>query len=329
MKVGVMLDTNVGPVGREPPTREEVTDFHRWFLECGRMLDGAAVAGLFVPERHGRADCFSPAPLDLLAALAGATREVALGTYVIMPPLYPPVALLERLAVIDHLSSGRLVCGVGAGFHPLYFEVHGMQTKSRGEALDRWLDLLEEGWSRGHVRLGGDEVYLVQPAQEPRPPIWIGGASEKAVRRAAQRADAFGISFADRRVGDLIETYRRECERVGRESRLVLIQSAWVRDDVDAGAEMVEELGETLGPEMGLYQEHGQLRVSGEVTAERMLPYMYVGGSEEVTRHIRNDAERWGIDYVILRVHVGIPPKRAVAECLRLIAEEVAPALSD
>ena len=327
MRIGVMLDTNVGPVGREQPSREEVTDFHSWFLSCGRMLDGTAVAGLFVPERHGRTDCFSPAPLDLLAALAGVTQEIDLGTYVIMPPLYPPLALLERLAVVDHLSEGRLICGVGVGFHPLYFDVHDKPAKGRGESLDRWLDLLEEGWTGGYTKTGKGEIYVLRPAQRPRPPIWIGGTSEKAVLRAARRGDAFCIGFADQRVSGLIETYRQECERVGRENRLVLLQSAWVRDEIDARAEAVEELGETLEPEMALYSEHGQLRAAGPITIERMLPYMYIGDSDEVIRRIRKDADRWGIDYVILRVHIGIPPKDAVTECLELISQKIAPAL--
>ena len=321
-----MLDTNVGPVGRAAPAAEEVQRFHEWFLRCAQRLDGTSVGALFVPERHGRSDCFSPAPLELLAALAGVTSHAALGTYVLQPPLYPPVALLERLAVIDHLSAGRLVCGFGAGFHPLYFAVHGEEMSRRGAALDRFLDLMDEGWGSGSVELDGEEVYVLPPAH--RPPVWLGGTSRAAVRRAARRADAFGIGFTDARVGGLIDDYRRACEEAGREPRLVLIQSAWVRTGIDAEAEMVSELGETLGPEMTLYQTHGQLEARGTITAERMARYMYVGEPEPVVAHIRADVERWGIDEVILRVHIGIPPRDAVTECLDLIADEVAPGLA-
>ncbi len=328
MKTSVMLDTNVGPIGRPAPTRDEISTFHEWFLACGRQLDDTAVAGLFLPERHGRTDCFSPAPLDLVAALAGATTTPRLGTYVMMPPLYPPVALLERLAVLDHLSDGRLVMGFGAGFHPGYFAVHDRPMAGRGRALDHFLDLMDEGWSTGVVNHEGEEIYVVPPQQQPRPELWIGGASEPAVRRAARRGDAFGIGFTDQRIRHLLDVYHEECEAVGREPRRVLIQSAWVSEDGDPEQQVLEYLGETLGPEMTLYQDHGQLEANGTITAERMLPYMYVGGVEQTTERLARDAERFQVEEIVLRVHIGIPPQDAVHACLDHIANDIAPALA-
>jgi alkanesulfonate monooxygenase SsuD/methylene tetrahydromethanopterin reductase-like flavin-dependent oxidoreductase (luciferase family) len=331
MRIGVMLDSNVGAVGRPAPSRAEVAEFHRAFLDFGRRLDGSAVSGLYVAERHGRTDCFSPAPLEQLAALAACTESARLGTYVMMPPLYPTVSLLERLAVIDHLSGGRLVCGFGAGFHPRYFAVHGQEMAGRGKRLDEFLRVMREVWAGGAaggtVRLGEEDVYVVPPLQEPGPPVWVGGTSDAAVRRAARFADAFAIGFTDRHADALVEKYRAECAAVGREPRLVLIQSAWVRDDVDAGQEALHYLGETLGPEMTLYQSHGQLKASGEITAGRMLPYMYVGTSDEVIAKVRRDAARWDVEEVVLRVHIGIPPRDVVGECLRTITDVVAPSL--
>lgn len=328
MRVGVMLDSNVGPVGRPAPTRAEITGFNQWFLECARMLDGTAVDGLYVAERHGRTDCLAPSPLDQLAALAGATHSARLGTYVLMPPLYPPLALLERLAVIDHLSNGRLVCGFGAGFHPEYFAVHERPMSSRGASLDQLLALMER-WPTGSIAVDGETHYVLPPMQQPRPPLWIGGTSRAAVRRAARYGDAFGIGFTDSTVGGLLQRYQQECARVERRPRLVLIQSAWVRDDGDAArAEAVSELGSTLGPEMRLYQEHGQLKARGDITVERMLPYMHVGDPAEVVERIQRDAAQWQIDELILRVHIGIPPRDAVTDCLDRIATHVVPGLA-
>jgi alkanesulfonate monooxygenase SsuD/methylene tetrahydromethanopterin reductase-like flavin-dependent oxidoreductase (luciferase family) len=329
MRIGVMLDSNIGAVGRPAPSRAEIADFHRRFLTHARQLDGTAVSGLYVAERHGRTDCFSPAPLEQLAALAAATSSARLGTYVMMPPLYPAVALLERLAVIDHFSAGRLVCGFGAGFHPRYFALHEQEMAGRGKRLDEFLRLMREVWGDrgGSVRLGDDDVYVVPPLQDPGPPVWIGGTSDAAVRRAAQLGDAFAIGFTDRNADALVDTYRAECAKVGRTPRVVLIQSAWVRDDVDAGEEVLRYLGPTLGPEMTLYQSHGQLRAAGEITVSRMLPYMYVGTSEEVVAKVRRDAARWDVEEVVLRVHIGIPPEDVVTECLRTISDVVAPEL--
>lgn len=329
MRVGVLLDTNAGPVGRPPPSRHEIQSFHAWFLECARMLDQEpAIDAVFVAERHVRPDCLAPAPLELLAALAGVTRRVRLGTYVLMPPLYPPVGLFERLAVIDHLSGGRLILGVGAGFHPAYFASHGQLFDHRGKNLDRWLEAADHDWPRGQIELAGSAHYLLPPCQHPRPPLWVGGTSEQAARRAARWGDAFAVAFSDRNLAHLIQTYRDTCQSEHRSSQLVYLQAAWVRPRA-AAEEIRDYLGTVYESELSLYRAHGQVQAEGPVTLKRMLPRMYVGDSPSVVEHASKDAERWGIDYLVLRVHIAGPPPDAVLDCLGRIASEVAPALAD
>ncbi|TQM10095.1 LLM class flavin-dependent oxidoreductase [Pseudonocardia kunmingensis] len=315
-----MLDTNAGAVGRPAPSRRELSGYHAWFLECARMVDRAPVAHVVVAERHARTDCLSPAPLEQLAALAAATSHVRLGTYVLQPPLYPPVALLERLAVIDHLSGGRLICGVGAGFHPDYFAVHERPMTGRGAALEEFLRLYREDWPHGRA----GETYVPPPAQEPAPPLWVGGTSAPAVRRAARYADAFAIGFNDRQLSGLVERYRAECAEAGTAPRLVLIKSVWVRGPgTDAAAEAGALFADTFGPEMDLYRAHGQLHAAGAMHIERLLRYAYVGDTAEVLRRVHEDVQRWGVDEIVMRVHIGVPPREAVADCLTALVDEV------
>lgn len=327
MRVSVMLDTNVGAIGRPSPTRGELTGYHSWFLECARLLDDTAVSGVFVAERHGRTDCYSPAPLEQLAALAAVTSTLRVGTYVLMPPLYPPLALLERLAVVDHLSGGRLVCGFGVGFHPTYFTVHEAARSERGRRMDTFLELLDRAWSGRRITVDDEEIYVLPPAQEPRPPVWIGGTSSPSVHRAARFGEAFAIGFTDRRVEHLIDEYRDACREQNREPSMVSIQSAWIRTGIDVEGEAVELFDGTLGPEMTMYQDHGQLRAAGEIDVERMMPYMYVGDPDTVVERVRRDVQRWDLDEIILRVHIGVAPRPAVQDCLELIADQIAPAL--
>jgi alkanesulfonate monooxygenase SsuD/methylene tetrahydromethanopterin reductase-like flavin-dependent oxidoreductase (luciferase family) len=320
VKAGIMFDTNVGAVGRPAPTRRELTGYHSWFLEGARVVDRPPVDHIVVAERHARTDCLSPAPLEQLAALAAVTSHVRLGTYVLQPPLYPPAALLERLAVIDHLSGGRLICGVGAGFHPDYFRVQERPMAGRGAALEEFLRLYREDWPHGRV----GETYVPPPAQEPAPTLWVGGTSAPAVRRAARYADAFAIGFNDRELAGLIESYRAECDRVGTTPRLVLIKSVWVRGACgDAAAEAGALFADTFGPEMDLYRAHGQLHAAGEMHIERLLRHAYVGDAAEVLRRVDEDVRRWGVDELVMRVHIGIPPRDAVADCLTTLIDEV------
>ena len=129
------------------------------------------------------------------------------------------------------------------------------------------------------------------------------------------------IGFTDQRIRHLLHVYHEEGEAVGREPRRVLIQSAWKCEDVDPKQEVLEHLGETLGPEMTLYQDDGQLDATGTITAEQVLPYLYVGGVEQAT-------ERFQVEEVVLRVHIGFPPQDAVNACLDPFANDIAPALA-
>ena len=137
-------------------------------------------------------------PLSLLAWLAQVTRRVRLGTSVLVAPLRHPVLVAKMLATIDVLARGRLILGVGVGWLREEFESLGAPPfEERGRVTDECLALLRRAWREDPVSFDGrywrlPPVHVLpKPAQRGGIPIWIGGHTEAALRRAGTLGDGW------------------------------------------------------------------------------------------------------------------------------------------
>src|SRR5256712_1005843 len=131
-------------------------------------------------------------PLVTLAVVAGATRRVRLGTSLFSVPYASAVATAKMIASLDALSGGRVVLGIGAGWVAAESAALGVPFAERGAMTDEYLAAMQELWtSRApsfagkYTRFGG-LVFEPKPLQKPHPPIWVGGHSRAALRRAAR-----------------------------------------------------------------------------------------------------------------------------------------------
>src|SRR6185312_7665109 len=159
-------------------------------------------------------------PLIVLAYLAAVTRRVLLGTSVYLLPLRSPLLAARQAVSLDGLSAGRLVLGVGAGWLESEFDAVGVPYRQRGRRTDEAIAMLK---SLCGADGGG---FLPKPVQRPHPPLWIGGRSEAAMRRAARFGDAWHPSHLTcdelrRRVPGL----RAACEEAGRSPDEVAVTS--------------------------------------------------------------------------------------------------------
>jgi len=136
--------------------------------------------------------------LTTLSFVAGQTEHVRLGTSVLLPSLRHPVLSAKMLSTLDALSGGRLVLGVGAGWLEAEFELLDAPSfAERGTVLEEVLEIWQALWSHRRASFRGryftfeEMIFDPPPAQKPRPPIWIGGNSEIALRRAARVGDGW------------------------------------------------------------------------------------------------------------------------------------------
>ncbi|WP_328732342.1 TIGR03619 family F420-dependent LLM class oxidoreductase [Streptomyces caniferus] len=144
-------------------------------------------------------------PVATLAHLAAVTERVRLLSHVAVVGLKHPLVTAKQYATLDRLSGGRLILGVGAGHVREEFDALGVDFERRGAVVDEVVDALK-------VALGPEEFpefagerftfeglgQAPRPVQTPRPPIWVGGSSPAAVRRAAVRGDGW-LPQGDRR----------------------------------------------------------------------------------------------------------------------------------
>lgn len=172
------------------------------FLADAQAYEAAGVDSLWLSDgmfRPASAAASLPAGLDsltLLGALAAVTSRVRLGTSVVVPAQWPPALFAQVVTTLEHLSRGRLVLGLGAGWERVQLEANGVPFAGRGRRLDELIAVIRRLWSGASEPFTG-EVYrlpAVRVAAGVRPggpPLLIGGFRDVGLRRAARLGDGF------------------------------------------------------------------------------------------------------------------------------------------
>jgi alkanesulfonate monooxygenase SsuD/methylene tetrahydromethanopterin reductase-like flavin-dependent oxidoreductase (luciferase family) len=150
-------------------------------------------------EHHFVDDGYAPSLLPLSAAIAARTRRALIGTALLLAPLHEPVRVAEDAAVVDLLSGGRFVLGVGMGWREEEFEGFGIPARDRVPRLEDSIAVYRQAWAGDLVTGGRHRRYpnvpvRPLPARPGGPPIWVGGSAEAAVRRAGRLGDGFMAS---------------------------------------------------------------------------------------------------------------------------------------
>jgi probable F420-dependent oxidoreductase len=173
-----------------PQSRPEV------LLACVRAAEQAGLADVWVQDHiaippddaEGSGGRYLD-PLVALAWLAGQTSRIGLGTGVLILPYRPALPTAKAVATLQELSGGRLRLGVGVGWMEAEFRALGVPRTRRGRLADAALDLLRRCFDQDVVRENGqDFLFLPRP---PRPPIYVGGGGEPALRRAVRFGDGW------------------------------------------------------------------------------------------------------------------------------------------
>lgn len=136
-------------------------------------------------------------PFITLAWLAGTTRRVELGTTVTIIPYRHPLQTARITANLDQISGGRFILGVGVGWAKQEFEALGVPFNRRGAITNDYLAAIKTCWTHDVASYEGQFVSFKnvhtapRPARSPHPPIWVGGSSDGALRRAVRYGDGW------------------------------------------------------------------------------------------------------------------------------------------
>jgi len=171
-------------------------------------------------------------PMAGLGFLAAVTERAGLGIEVLVLPQRQPALVAKQISTLDTLSDGRIRLGVGVGWQECEYEALGTDFRKRGRMLDEAIPLLRAYWSEKSVDFEGAHFKATKLAMEPKPPrgaaipIWVGGDSPPALRRAGALGDgwmAFG-AITEQQVA-AIATVKRHAEAAGRDPEALGFQA--------------------------------------------------------------------------------------------------------
>lgn len=181
-------------------------------LDMAQWADENGFDAIQISEHHGSDDGYLPSPIVLAAAMAARTRRIRLRMSLIILPFHDPLRVAEDLAVLDIISHGRLDVVVGAGYVPEEFAMFGVELKDRGTLMESKIAALKKAWSGEKFEYEGRSARVTPtPVQKPHPPLWMGGSSKPAARRAARLVDYFYTENEE-----LFREFNAERERLGK-----------------------------------------------------------------------------------------------------------------
>jgi probable F420-dependent oxidoreductase len=216
--------------------RLEAPDFQRVVSAIDELHYDAIVTAEHLAMPYFEVPRLGPYWMDALTAMsfiAGATRRVRVDTSVLVAPYHHPLAFAKALSTIDALSGGRLDVSVGVGHAVREFEVLGVPFEDRGAITDETLEAMIELWTADEPSYHGRFFHIdglafePKPIQKPRPPIYIGGNSKPALRRAA-RYDGWQpnpTNFSFEEMPPLVDYIRAQPDFAGKEDTFEL---CWV-----------------------------------------------------------------------------------------------------
>jgi probable F420-dependent oxidoreductase len=205
-----------------------------------------------------------------LAAVAAITEHVGLGTLVTPPFFRNPGVMAKQVATIDHISSGRTIMGLGAGWFQPEFEAYGNPFPALGErmrGLEEYVQILKGLWTEEKFSFEGTlfqvKDALCEPKPVRRPPILIGGSGERVLMGiVARHADIWNnMAVTQAALPQKIEALKRRCDEVGRDfDTLVVSQQCVVviGETESEGRAFLEKAKKIYGGHMGgALEEHG------------------------------------------------------------------------
>jgi probable F420-dependent oxidoreductase len=268
-----------------------------WRTHYGQLLGQAALAdqwgfhSIWLSEHHFTEDGYCPAVLSLLGNLAARTERARLGTFILLLPLYHPLRLAEEIAALDIISDGRIDLGIAAGYRPEEFRSHGIPVGERGTRMEQGIEILRQAWTQERITHHGRHYSFdalpvePKPLQKPHPPMWMGGESPAAIRRAVK----YDCHFMPTTTGHTsIPAFRREVAAQSKSESdfsIALPRVIYVTDDPEEGW---NELKDHLLYQHNVYcqwaVDAGMLRPDGGVvldTPERLPRHQYLIGDAQ------------------------------------------------
>jgi alkanesulfonate monooxygenase SsuD/methylene tetrahydromethanopterin reductase-like flavin-dependent oxidoreductase (luciferase family) len=319
---------------------QSLDDFLGELLTESQVAEEAGFDAVFLPEFHQARNGAVVSPTVVGAAILQATSTLRFGTAVLAAPLHHPLRIAEDALMLDWLSSGRFILGLGAGHQIADFLAYGVEHGTRTQQFEEILHILGLCFLGEPFSHDGDFFQIAaqitpRPYSEPRPPIWLGGHGSAGIDRAARFGDLW-LADPQRHVevvAGLAENYRKRCQVHGTSAAVGMFREAWITNgNESATAEWAESVVAVhrLYYNVGAYHPQFEPWAAdslprSEVNFDLLSPGRFLVGDGE---HLRHTVNQWrdltGVQYLALRFrHPKGPSHEATCEALCRFGEEV------
>jgi alkanesulfonate monooxygenase SsuD/methylene tetrahydromethanopterin reductase-like flavin-dependent oxidoreductase (luciferase family) len=278
--------------------------------------------------------------VPFLARLMAEAGEMTVGLGVLLLSLHNPVYVAETVATLDILARGNFVFGVGLGYREVEFDAFQVPRGQRVKRFEEYLALVQQLWSEDAVSYENEACKLdnvrmnIRPVQQPHPPIWIAANNDRAIRRAARVGDTWFINphSTVATVKRQLAIYKDELAQHHKPfpHELPSVKEVFCARDRKTALDLA-------GPYLyGKYQDYakwGQDEAMPEDETfaqdfEQLLQDRFVLGSPEACyEQLRPYWEELGVNHLIIRTHWAGMPLSTALSSMRLISEELLPAL--
>ena len=193
------------------------TPLDRFFDDRMRLVeayDRAGFYGYHVAEHHATPLGVAPSPGVWLAAIAARTKQLRFGALVYLLPLYHPIKLLEEICMLDQMSGGRLMLGIGRGISPIELRYYGLDPEATPGMYAEALEVILRGMANDTLTFEGkhytyrDVPMEMTPFQRPHPPLWYGLGRKEAIPWAVKNRVNIAGNMAGPAMRSLTDAYR-------------------------------------------------------------------------------------------------------------------------
>jgi alkanesulfonate monooxygenase SsuD/methylene tetrahydromethanopterin reductase-like flavin-dependent oxidoreductase (luciferase family) len=150
---------------------------------------------VWLTEHHFAEDGYTPSPLVIAAAIGARTKQMRIGTSVVLLPLHDPIRLAEDAATLSILTGGRFDLGLAAGYREIEFQTFGRSLRNRPSLMEEGVEIIRRAWAGESIEFQGKRFRYpdvkVYPTPVSKPRLLLGAMAEPAIDRAARIGDGF------------------------------------------------------------------------------------------------------------------------------------------
>jgi alkanesulfonate monooxygenase SsuD/methylene tetrahydromethanopterin reductase-like flavin-dependent oxidoreductase (luciferase family) len=321
-------------------------------LREGQLCDELGMDMLWLAEHHFDGICAYVDPISFAAALAASTRQIHIGFAVAQMSLHHPIRMAEQIALIDNISRGRIVVGLGRGtaYNIYDYQGYGIDPTEAYERLVEAEEIMIKAWTTPDFEHKGKFWNLRLPLLRPRPytkphPFIIRAcASEEAMLGMARAGRPFLMNIQSNEVTKRrMDLYRATMREAGFDEETVArnVENTWVWRNIfvaetDAEAERLalpawqtqQEFRQAMRKRV--YEEQGLLlKADAEPAARNQVQHSILCGSPDTVCEAIAEIDRIGVGGLILVFRLGPMPAEVAEESIRLFMRKVAPRFRD